>query len=110
MREEKSINFAYKEHTIQGVISCGLFFISVLILILTIRLSWEQAGESGILVGITGILSFLLCVIGSYMGYRALKIQERVEKWTAWFGMIANTILAFALLALYIWGYMSLLS
>ncbi|MGN0297608.1 MAG: hypothetical protein ACI4C1_00240 [Lachnospiraceae bacterium] len=108
MKNKDSLDFAYKEHTIQGMISCGLFLIAFLIVILTLRLSWQQKGESGLWAGAAGLLSLFLNGIGTYMGCRGIRIRERVEKKTAWFGFVANGLMVLTLVGLYIWGYVSL--
>lgn len=108
-KEDKSLDFAYKEPTLQGIFSCSLFGISLVILIVSLIFSWNDNGEGGIFLGIAGIFALLLCVIGSYMGYRAVKRKGRVEKRSAWFGLIANGIFVAAWLGLYVWGYMVLM-
>jgi hypothetical protein len=71
------IPFSAKKAAKSGVISCVLLAGSLLLLIAAVVLSFSRQGEGGRLVGVIGVLSFLVAAAGCVYGFLGFREEDR---------------------------------
>ncbi|MFQ9510313.1 MAG: DUF6142 family protein [Lachnospiraceae bacterium] len=106
IKEGKGIDFGAKKHTPQGIISCSLFLIELVIFLISIIVSYQASGNAGLYIGILGVLISIIAVVGAYYGYLGLRVKERVQHKSAGLGLIMNLLTLIGMTVLYIYGSM----
>jgi len=102
-RKRDSIHFSGRRHTGLGILSAIFGIITVLGFITTCIISGVNKGEGGTIIGIIGILLFVLSLIGFVLSYKALKQKDIFYRFPIT-GMIANGFMLIIFMIIYILG------
>ena len=66
-------------------------------------ISWKADGSAGIVVGYIGIGCLAVAILGFVLGVRSLRERD-IQYFHPIFGLVANSIMMVALVALYLTG------
>lgn len=99
----KKIRFTDKKHPIKGLISVALGGIVILVLSLLLFFSSASKGNSGMAVGVIGVLELIASFVGFILAVRCFK-EEDVYMTTPTIGAIVNGFLVIVFLLLYVIG------
>ena len=100
----KKYKFTDKKRSKGGMISSVLLVLAVALLGSSIYMSFKNAGNGGIEVGLMAFMALILSVSGFFVGMKSFK-EENVFFGYSWFGTIGNTILWIALGCLILVGF-----
>lgn len=88
----KKYKFTDKKRSKGGVISSLLFVLALLLIGSSIYFSFKKAGNGGIEVGLTAMLSLIVSFSGFIVGVKSFK-EDNVFFGYSWFGTVGNTAL-----------------
>ena len=95
--------FSVKIHPMKAIISVGLGVISSIMLIFSLYLSWKNKGDLGIMIGVFGILAFIIAISGCVIAAISLK-QRNIDLRVPVTGIILNGLLTIIYIAIYAMG------
>ncbi len=87
----KKYKFTDKKRSKGGMVSSLLLVLAATLLVLSIYMSYKNAGNGGIEVGLLAMVSLIISLAGFFVGVRSFK-EENVFFGYSWFGTIGNTI------------------
>ena len=88
----KKYKFTDKKRSKGGIISSLLFVLAVVLLGISIYLSYKKAGDGGMEVGLLAMTSLIIALSGFFVGVKSFK-EENVFFGYSWMGTIGNTII-----------------
>lgn len=97
------IQFSGRRHTRTGILSAVIGTIVAIGFVATSLVSGYYGGEAGIVIGIVGLLLFLVSVVGFILSIKALK-QVDVYYRFPMIGLITNSIMMLTLMTIYVLG------
>ena len=74
-----SVEFGFSDLPWQGVISCALLIVQVILLLAALYISYLSEGSGGLAVGIAGFMVFLFSAAGiviAFLGFRRKNIRH----------------------------------
>ncbi|NLY48399.1 MAG: hypothetical protein GX059_05195 [Clostridiales bacterium] len=102
-RRKETIQFSGRSHTKGGILSFIIGMVTVLGFIAVCIISGVNNGEGGILIGVTGILLFVLAAVGLVLAYREMKKRDIFYRFPM-IGIITNGFMLILLAVIYILG------
>lgn len=99
----KKIQFTDKTHPAGGIISVVIAALSLAALVALCLLSSSEKGNSGIFVGVSGLLLLLAGIIGFVLAAKCYK-RDDIYMATPALGTVMNGVLVLFCLLLYIMG------
>lgn len=102
-KKRETIQFSGRRHTRSGVLSAAVGLVAIIGFITTCIISGIYGGEGGLLIGIAGILLFVLSLFGFILSYKALKQRDIFYRFPM-IGMITNGIMLIVFMIIYILG------
>lgn len=103
MARKKRISFSEKKHSVKGIISLVIGIISIITLFVLFHFSALADGNGDIVLGLVGVILFLLSITGIVLGYQGYK-EKDVYYYIPVIGIILNGIMFIILFLLYIVG------
>lgn len=88
----KGYMFSSKKHSVRGFISAILGVLSAAILGVVLYVSFLQKGNAGLIIGVIGLLSILITIIGLIIGIRSF-FEEDKYYLTSKIGTTINTVI-----------------
>lgn len=86
---KRKYKFTDKKQSKRGMVSSALFLISAILLVVGIYISYSAKGDAGMSVGVLGILSFLIAIIGFALGLKSFK-DENTFFHFSWIGTVGS--------------------
>lgn len=83
----RKYKFTDKKHSKKGMVSSVLFVVSLTMMIVGIYMSYVEAGNGGVIVGVLGFLAMVLSIIGFAVGLKSFK-EDNVFLHFPWFGTV----------------------
>ncbi len=102
-KKKETIQFSGRRHTKAGIISAFIGILVVLGFIALSIVSGINSGEAGLLVGIIGILLYVIALFGFILSYKQLKQRDFYYIFPT-IGIISNGIMLIFLMIIYILG------
>jgi hypothetical protein len=102
-RKKEIFKFTGRSHSVKGLISLAIGIISLLTFIIISILSSFSKGNGGLILGIIGLVLFVVSVTGFILGIKACKEKEIYYK-APITGMVINGLLSLLFLILYMVG------
>ena len=102
-KKRETIQFSGRRHTKLGILSAVIGLMVVLGFIALGIISGINEGEAGLLIGIAGILLFLLGLFGFFLSYKELKQRDIYYRFPM-MGIISNGLMLIILMIIYILG------
>lgn len=99
----KRIRFSDKSHPKRGIVSVILGVLAIVILLALCIVSGTKKGNAGIEIGVMGLATMILSVIGFVLAIRSSK-EEDIYHVTPAVGSILNGILILLFMVLFIRG------
>jgi hypothetical protein len=103
IRKREGYKFSDKRHPVQGVIAIGVGLVSLIVMLTTFYISSKSAGQGGLILGLVGVLAFLISIFGIAMSVIGFQKKE-IFYATPIVGIGLNGFLFVAYLILYIMG------
>ena len=91
---QRKYKFTDKKHPRGGIIASGLFLSSLICFVLGIYISFSNQGQGSMVVGVLGLLSFVMAVIGFILGLRSFK-EDNAFLLFPWIGTFGCTLIMF---------------
>lgn len=95
--------FSDKKHPVEGICSCFIGVVSLILVLVSVFFSEQAKGRAGILVGVLGTAAMLFSFVGFILAVHALKKKEIHYRFPT-IGTALNGLLFLFLLALYVMG------
>lgn len=89
--------FTDKHHSVGGVIATFMGIIAVLIVIYCVNASYRLAGQGGMLLGIMGILSFVISLCGCIIGLLSFRESDKYYVFSKIGSMLCGILTIFIL-------------
>lgn len=105
-KEKGELRLTDKKHPPLGIASFVLSILSFISFVTACVMSGQERGNGGLNVGIIGVLSFFISVIGFIMAWFALR-QENIRPLFPAIGSVVNGLLVILYMILYILGAVS---
>lgn len=102
-RNKEMIHFSGRRHTKMGILSAVIGIIAVLGFATLSLVSGIARGEGGIILGILGLLLFVLTIVGFALSYQSFKKKDIFYRFPM-IGALLNGFMVIVLLILYIIG------
>ncbi len=87
----RKYKFTNKKHSKRGLIASGLFLCSLLALAAGIYISFEEKGNGSMMVGVLGLLSFIVSAIGFVVGIKSFK-EDEIFLLFPWIGTVGSAV------------------
>jgi hypothetical protein len=87
---QRKYKFTDKKHSRGGIIASGLFLFSLVSLIQGVYISFANEGQGAMIVGVLGLASFLMSLVGFMVGIRSFK-EDNVFVLFPWIGTFGCT-------------------
>ncbi|MDD7402832.1 MAG: DUF6142 family protein [Butyribacter sp.] len=100
---QSSLRLTDKKHPVSGVIATILGVVSVISFIVICFVSSQSHGNAGILIGLAGIICFLLSIAAFVLSWITLH-QENIRPLFPTIGAVIGGLSIVFYLLLYIWG------
>lgn len=100
------IQFSGRRHTGKGILSAIIGFLIIIGFISISIVSGLNGGNGGFLIGILGLLLFLLAICGFILSYKSLKERDIFYRFPM-IGIITNGLMLMLLMLIYILGFIS---
>lgn len=101
--KKSSLHLTDKKHPMFAIIATLLALLSVIVFLAACFWSAESHGKAGIFVGLVGVLSFLLSIIGFVLSWISLH-QDNIRPLFPTIASVFNGLLVIFYLLLYILG------
>jgi uncharacterized membrane protein len=101
---KKKYKFTDKTHSRQGILSCVLGVLALLLLSGVSAAAYLRSGQAGKGIALLGFLSLLIACVGLYYGVRSLKEEDSYPLFP-WLGSGLNGILLIAFVLIYVLGW-----
>ncbi len=95
--------FSVKTHPIKAIISVILGAISFIMLLFSCYFSWQNRGNLGIMIGLFGMIAFMIAISGFIMAFTSLKRKD-VHLHFPLIGIILNGGMTIVYIAIYVMG------
>lgn len=99
----KHYKFTDKQHSLEGILSTLLSIFSLFLLIMGIIISYNHEGNAGAVIGVLGLLAFIISIIGFFVGIHSFKKDDMFYLFS-YVGAIMNTIIWFVILCIFMVG------
>ena len=103
IKKAKSFMFTTRHHSFSGVLGCIIGVVSVVVLVFSIFISYNNKGISDVKMGSEALFSTILNIIGIVAGLTALSERD-IYKWVPIASAIINSVVLAAWITLIIWG------
>lgn len=100
---KEMIHFSGRRHTKTGIFSTVIGIINVIGFIILSIVSGAARGNGGFLLGVIGLLLFVLSIVGFCMSYRSFKKKDIFYRFPI-IGGVVNGFMVILLLILYVIG------
>lgn len=92
MKNNKKYKFTDKNQSIGGIFSSIIALLCIVFFSSGIMISFNNRGSGGLIIGLLGLVSFLLSAIGIYIGVKSFQ-EDEIFYHFSWIGTIANAII-----------------
>lgn len=99
----RGYKFTDKKHTKQGIASTAMGAAALILMAADLVMAYENSGQAGSIVGLWGLFSLLLSVVGFILAIRGLR-EEDVYYLFARIGAVLNGLLFIAWAMIFIMG------
>lgn len=99
----KKIQFTDKIHPPQGIIAALIGLVSVVLLCVLFTLSYQSKGNSGLYIGVLGMLDLAVSIVGFIMAVKCFK-KEDIYIFTPTLGAVLNGMMIICCMLLYVTG------
>lgn len=96
--------FTDKHHTVGGIISTFLGVLALIFLALCVRISFDNGGNGGIMLGAAGIAVFLISLSGCIIGLISFREEDKYYTYSR-IGSMMCGILTVLLLGIFLIGF-----
>lgn len=103
--KRKRIRFTERSHPMMGILSVLLGIVALIVLFVLCYISGKEKGNSGIAIGVIGMLSMIMSIVGFFMANKCWR-KEDIYMITPTVGSILNGILVIVFLLLFFIGAM----
>lgn len=102
-RKQSSLHLTDKKHPVFAIIATILVVVSLGVFLGACIWSGQSHGKAGIYVGLVGIFSFALSIVGFVLSWISLH-QDNIRPLFPTIASVANGLLIIFYLLLYMWG------
>lgn len=88
----KKYKFTNKKISKGGVMSSLFAVVAIVVLSIGVYMSYKADGAGGMVVGILGMIAFLMSVIGFIVGVRSFENEEAFLGFP-WIGVVSNAVI-----------------
>ncbi len=103
VEKKTRLKFQGRKRSKTGILSMMLFMVVFAGFLTASIISWKADGNAGIVVGYIGLGCLAVAVLGFVLGVRSLRERD-ILYFHPVFGLVANSIMMIALVALYLTG------
>ena len=102
-RNRQKIQFSNRTHPKSGIISLVMGAVALIILLVLCLISGANRGESGGWIGIAGIWTLVLSVVGFVLAVKSYRLED-IYMATPTLGAVFNGVVVVAMMLLYVVG------
>lgn len=102
-RNKEMIHFSGRRHTRMGIVSTIIGVLVILGFLTICIISGMAGGKGGFILGVTGLLLFVLSVTGFVLSYKAYKKKDIFYRFPI-IGSVLNGFMLIVLLVIYLLG------
>lgn len=103
-RKRTSYKFTEKTHSKRGIRAFGMAFVSIIVAISVVVISFQNAGNASVYVGSAGLFSMGLALAGLVLGIKGLKEEDSYKIFPG-LGTFFSATAFLGWLAVYIVGF-----
>lgn len=101
--KESSLHLTDKHHPVSGIVATLLALLSAGVFSVACVTASKSNGHAGLLVGVVGIISMLIAVVGFVLAWISLH-QDNIRPHFPTIASLGNGLLIIFYMILYIWG------
>jgi len=98
-KKPKKYSIFNKKNSAYGRISALIALLGVIIFITALIISYMNRGNGGMIVGLLGLLTFMLSIAGFIVGMLGFKDDEKLQLF-CWVGSISNAFIWLAIIGM----------
>ena len=102
-KKEGELRLTDKKHPILGIWSVLIGVFAFIMFIATCFISGDNGGKGGMLVGVVGILCFIISISGFILSWMSLR-KENIRYLFPTIGAVVNGLQIIGYMIVYIWG------
>lgn len=105
-KEARKLERKEQKPSVNGILAAVFGWISAAAFAVSVVRSFQEAGESGFLIGIAGLLGLVFALGAIAMGAYALRREEKIRKMPPKMGITLGIIFTLVYCALYLYGFL----
>ncbi len=102
-KKEGELRLTDKKHPISGIWSVLIGVFALIMFIATCFISGDNGGKGGMIVGVVGILCFIISISGFILSWMSLR-KENIRYLFPTIGAVVNGLQIIGYMIVYIWG------
>ena len=102
-KKEGELRLTDKKHPISGIWSVLVGIFAFIMFIVTCFMSGDGGGNGGMIVGVVGILCFIISITGFILSWMSLR-KENIRYLFPTIGAVVNGLQIIGYMVIYIWG------
>jgi hypothetical protein len=100
-KKDKRQRIPFGKYTLGGRVSSVIAVISVVIFVAAVVISVMKSGNAGSIVGIMGVSSFIISLVGFAVGINSFNDDTKFLKYS-WIGSVSNLAICFGIFMLFL--------
>ena len=102
-KRDSELRLTDKKHPISGIWSVVVGMFALIMFIVACFVSGDSGGKAGMIVGVVGILCFIISITGFILSWMSLR-KENIRYIFPTVGAVVNGLQIVGYMVIYIWG------